>query len=117
MAIAYHVGTVLSIGLFLYYGLACLFADGMVAEFERFGLARLRRLTGALELLGALGLAVGYLIPAVTVVSAGGLTALMVLGVATRVRVRDSLLETLPAAVLGLVNLYLLLYATGVAGG
>lgn len=106
----------LSISLFLYYGAASLVADGMVAEFERFGLSRFRRLTGVLELLGAVGLAVGLFLPAITVVSAGGLALLMALGVAVRVRVGDTALETLPAVVLGLVNLFILLSATGVIG-
>ena len=106
----------LSISLFLYYGTASLLADGMVAEFERFGLSRFRRMTGVLELLGALGLAVGLFLPAITVVSAGGLALLMALGVAVRVRVGDAALETLPAVVLGVVNLFILLFATGVVG-
>ena len=111
LATAYHIGTFLSIALFLYYGAACLFAEGMVEEFERFGLARLRRLTGMLELLGATGLAVGYLIPVVTLISATGLTLLMALGVVTRIRVRDSFIEIVPAAALGLINLYIVLYS------
>ncbi|MBT8405378.1 MAG: DoxX family protein [Gemmatimonadetes bacterium] len=116
MALSFHVCTTLSIALFLYYGIACLFADGMVAEFERFGLARFRRLTGALEISGAVGLGVGYLLPAATLVSAAGLTLLMILGVATRIRVRDSVVDTMPAVILGLVNLYILLYALRVIG-
>lgn len=112
----YYACVGLSISLFLYYGTASLLADGMVAEFERFGLSRFRRMTGVLELLGALGLTVGLFLPAITVVSAGGLALLMALGVAVRVRVGDAALETLPAVVLGVVNLFILLSATGVVG-
>ena len=111
--LAYRVSTVLSIGLFLYFGFACLFANGMVAEFERFGLSRFRRLTGSLELLGALGLIVGYLLPVLQLLSAVGLALLMLLGVATRIRVRDSprdsLRETAPAVALLLVNVFIAL--------
>ena len=109
MTLAYRVSTVLSIGLFLYFGFACLFANGMVAEFERFGLSRFRRLTGSLEILGALGLIVGYALPLLRLSSAVGLALLMLLGVATRMHVRDSLLETAPAVALLLVNVFIAL--------
>ncbi len=113
MEIAYQASKVLSIALFLYYGLTCLFTEARVAEFERFGLGHFRRLTGSFEVLGALGLLAGYLVPLFATVASGGLVLLMVLGVATRIRVRDSLLEMLPALVLMLVNLYILTYAMG----
>ncbi len=45
MGFAYHVANAISISLFLYYGLLCLFADGMVDESERYGLARFCRFT------------------------------------------------------------------------
>lgn len=109
MTLAYHVSTVLSIGLFLYYGFSCLFANGMVAEFARFGLSRFRRLTGSLELLGAIGLIVGYLLPVLQLLSAMGLALLMLLGVATRLRARDSLHETAPAVALLMVNTFIAL--------
>lgn len=112
MGLAYHTATVTSVLLFLGYGLVVLFADGMVEEFERFGLSRFRRLTGTLEVLGAIGLAVGYLLPWVAVLSATGLAVLMLLGVGVRVRVRDSILETLPAVVLLVLNAWIAVRAT-----
>ncbi len=59
MGLVYHVANAVSIALFLYYGMACLVAGGMADEFERYGLSRFRRVTGALEVLGALGLLAG----------------------------------------------------------
>ena len=120
MALAYQLSKALSILLFLYYGSACLFSEAMVAEFERFGLARWRRLTGGLEVLGALGLLTGYFIPILEVAAAAGLSLLMILGVATRIRVRDTVVEMLPALVLMLLNLFILIYAIhagSLAGG
>lgn len=111
MTLAYHGATILSVVVFLYYGLAVLFANGMVAEFERYGLSRWRKLTGALEVLGALGLIAGQFVSVLVVVSAAGLTALMALGVMTRIRVRDSAMETMPAAVLMVVNAFITSYA------
>jgi hypothetical protein len=110
MTVAYHILTVLSIAVFMGYGASCLFANGMAAEFERFGLSRFRRLTGSLEVLGALGLLAGYQIPLLQLFSAAGLALLMLLGVSTRLRVRDSVQDTVPAAVLMLVNTYIAWY-------
>ena len=112
MHLIYQASMALSITAFLLYGSSCLFSGGMIAEFERFGLARFRRLTGALEVAGALGLIAGYFVPPLVVAASAGLSLLMVLGVITRVRVRDSLLVMLPALVLLLANLYVFIYAT-----
>jgi hypothetical protein len=84
----------------------------MDAEFKRYGLTRFRRLVGALECLGALGLVAGHFSPPVLVLAAAGLTALMVLAVVTRVRIGDSLVQAMPAIVLLLLNAFVLGVAT-----
>lgn len=111
MTAAYYAVTILSVIVFLSYGATCVFANGMAAEFTRYGLGRYRLLTGVLEMLGALGLAAGQLFPILAVVSASGLSLLMALGVLTRVRARDSLAETLPAGVLMVLNAWLAVQA------
>ncbi|NNF04062.1 MAG: DoxX family protein [Rhodothermales bacterium] len=113
MSPVYHALAALSIGLFLYYGFSCLFSEGMVEEFERFGLSRFRRTTGALEMLGALGLILGYAVPEIAALSAAGLTVLMILGTWTRIRVGDAFVEMIPAIVLGAVNAVLVWMALG----
>ena len=60
MQITFEVARALSILAFLSYGVTCLVTTRMVAEFQRYGLARFRRMVGALELLGAIGMLVGY---------------------------------------------------------
>ena len=103
----------LSILVFLGYGLLCLFSDGMVEEFRRYGLGRFRRLVGSLEVAGALGLSAGFAFRPFAVLSATGLSVLMLFAVLARIRVRDSLLQTLPALVLLLVNLFITSYTIG----
>ena len=116
MDLAYRASIIVSVLLFLYYGLSCLFSDGMMAEFRRFGLSRFRRLTGSLEVMGALGLLAGFLVPIFTLLASAGLALLMLLGVFTRVRVGDSALETLPAVILLGMNVFIFLYALGMGG-
>jgi len=109
MALAHVSAALISAALVLTYGFLVLYFDGMRAEFERFGLSRYRRLTGVLEVVGGGGLLVGLLVAEVMLVASGGLVLLMVLGVLTRVRVRDPLLEIVPAVAVLLVNLFILL--------
>jgi hypothetical protein len=107
MDLAFRAALATSILLFLWYGGTALFGDGMVADFERFGLAHFRRVTGGFELLGALGLLAGLAVPRLVVPAATGLALLMVGGIVTRLRVRDPLLELLPAVVLLAINLFI----------
>ena len=111
MEIAFEVCRILSAIAFLGYGAACLGTQHMVAEFERFGLGRFRLFVGALEFLGGLGLLLGHLYFPLLLVSSGGLTLLMLLGVWTRIRVGDSLLESLPAFLFFLLNGFVLWHA------
>jgi len=105
---------ILSIVSFAFYGTSCLLSETMVAEFKRFGLARFRRLTGALQLAGSVGLVAGFYFPAILVSSAAGLAALMFLGVLVRIRIRDPLIATIPAAFYFFLNL---LIATSALSG
>lgn len=113
MNVLYQACKVISIVLFMYYGLAVLVSSAMVEDFERFGLARFRKLTGVLELIGSLGLILGYFVPQFTVAAAGGLTLMMGVGVVVRLRCGDSLTDALPATVMLLINLYIVVYALG----
>lgn len=107
MTLVHQALTAFSVIVFLYFGTSCLFADGMKADFERFGMSRLRILTGVLEVMGAVGLVVGQFVPELVIVSASGLALLMMMGLITRIRVRDPLHEMLPAGVLLVVNAFL----------
>ncbi len=114
MTLAPTIAAVISAVLILFYGFLVLFFHGMEAEFERFGLSRYRRLTGVLEVLGGVGLLVGIVVPEIMLVASGGLALLMVLGVITRIRVRDTLLESLPAWLVLIVNVFIFVNAWSV---
>ena len=80
----------------------------MDAEFRRYGLAKFRRLVGALECLGALGRLAGHFGRPVLVLAAACVALLMVLAAVTRVRIGDSFAQALPAIVLFVVNAFVL---------
>lgn len=68
------------------------------------GLLRVRKLTGALEVLGALRLLAGHLAPPPVVPSAAGPALLMAAGVMVRFRSGDSVGQVLQAFAMLLVN-------------
>ena len=103
-----NLAVLLSSCAFLFYGVNCLVSQKMRDEFVRFGLGRQRILTGILQLLGALGLIFGYFFsPLIACISAGGLTILMFSGFVVRIKIRDSVLESLPSLIFALINLYI----------
>ena len=94
---------------FFGYGLSCIFSNRMKAEFARYGLPGYRLLIGWLQLLGSAGLAMGFLIPALTHLSSLGLSLLMLLGVALRIRIHDPLFAIAPAFFFMCLNLVIFL--------
>ena len=93
---------------FLIYGTLCISTNHMVNEFNRFGLAKFRRLTGYLEILGALGQIIGfYFSPEINAFSTLGLATLMFMGVVIRIKIKDNWYEIMPALALLLLNSYL----------
>ena len=111
MGAVYEVLKAVSILAFLFYGLHVLFTDAMAAEFQRYGLAGFRKLTGVVEVLGALGLIAGYFVPVLVVAAAGGLALLMALGVGVRFRSGDSVGQALQALAMFAINLFICVYA------
>ena len=81
------------------YGWSCLKTQYMIAEFKRYQLAHFRKLTGQLQLLGATGLAVGFLIPDIGGLAAAGLSLQMACGLGVRVKIKDSWFRCLPAII------------------
>ena len=93
--------------VFVWYGLNALISESMVAEFERYRLARLRALTGTLQVAASVGIVVGHFYRPILLISAGGLATMMFLGVLTRIRIKDPLPAAVPALVLCVLNLFI----------
>lgn len=94
---------------FLFYGASCLFSEKMKLEFDRFQLTNQhRKLTGILQLTGAIGLIIGLLNSGVlAMLASAGLSLLMFLGVGVRIRIKDPIKDTLPAAFFALLNFFI----------
>lgn len=79
----------------------------MKKEFIRFGLEKFGLLTALLEIAGSLGLLAGLLINSILLISSGGLALLMFLGLLVRIKVKDSLLVSMPALFYMALNSYI----------
>ena len=96
---------------FFLYGISCLFTENMKNEFIRFGLNPYQRIiTGVSQLLGSFGLILGYFSYDlwISLLAATGLFILMLSGFIVRVKIKDSLAQTLPSFLFMLFNLYLI---------
>jgi hypothetical protein len=93
---------------FTFFGIGCFIAPHMKLEFLRYGLVNQRKLVGLLQILGALGLFVGYYFsPFLVLISAGCLSLLMFLGFGVRIKIRDSIFQSTPAFFYALLNAYI----------
>lgn len=80
----------------------------MNEEFKRFGLSEVqRKLTGIFQLLGSVGLMAGFFISWLGIASALGLTIMMLVAFAVRIKIKDSLTQTAPSLVFLLLNAWI----------
>ena len=96
---------------FLGYGLACFLSANLKREFERYRLESQRALVGGLQICAAIGLLLGLSQPWMGRVSAAGLALMMLFAVGVRIKIKDTLLQTLPALLYLALNAYLSLAA------
>ena len=97
-----------SAAAFLFYGVLGLTSQSVKDDFERFDLPNLRRLTGILEVLGSLSLLVGLRWPPALWIGSAGLALLMLIAFSIRIRMKDSLAQSIPSFSLMCLNLYIL---------
>ncbi len=79
----------------------------MKQEFLRYRLGAQRMLVGALQGFAGIGLLAGMSQPWMGQLAAGGLALMMLIAVIVRFQIKDSLLQTSPAAFYLVLNTYL----------
>ncbi len=88
-------------------GLGCFFSAYLQAEFRRYRLEAQCRLVGALQCAAAVGLIAGIFLPWIGQAAAGGLALMMLVALGVRVRIKDGLVQMLPATGYLALNAYL----------
>jgi uncharacterized membrane protein len=108
MAIGLNTLLVIISGIaFILYGISLFISKKMKNEFIRFNLEKYTNLVGGLELLGGLGLLIGLIYNELLILSSMGLSLLMLMGVLTRIKIKDNLKQSLPAILFLLLNSYI----------
>jgi len=80
----------------------------MIDEFKRFGMTdSQRKLTGLLQIAGSAGLLAGLFYPGIGLLSAAGLSAMMLVAFIVRIKIKDSLMQSLPSIIFMLINAWL----------
>lgn len=92
---------------FLGFGSACFWSPYMNHEFKRYRLGAWRPLIGTMQLAASVGLLAGLSEPWMGCAAAAGLAMMMLTGVGVRIKIKDSLLQTLPALFYLALNAYL----------
>jgi len=92
---------------FVAYSISYFISPHMKSEFERFNLKKLGIFVIILEILGAFGLLVGLFFKPLMLISSVGLATLMLLGLITRIKSKDSFLVSLSALFYMILNTYI----------
>lgn len=83
----------------------------MRREFVRWGLGSQRLLVGGLQLCAVMGLLAGFEQPFIGRAASIGLALMMIVAVGVRIRIKDSLMQTAPALLYLVLQVYLSLVA------
>lgn len=95
---------------FIYFGINCFYSKFIIAEFERYGLPKYRKLTGYLQIIGAVGLLIGlYFSPLLLLLASIGLCILMLSGFIVRIKIRDNFIKSSPSFTFAALNLLIAL--------
>ncbi|MFD1061818.1 DoxX family protein [Winogradskyella litorisediminis] len=90
---------------FLYFGFSCFFSKFIISEFQRYGLPKYRKLTGTLQLIGAVGLLLGlYKSNVLLLIASAGLFLLMLAGFIVRIKIKDNFFKSSPAFIFAVIN-------------
>jgi hypothetical protein len=80
----------------------------MIEEFKRFGLTdSQRKITGNLQIAGSAGLLTGLIFPAIGLLAAAGFTAMMLVALFVRIKIKDSIVQSLPSVIFMMLNAWL----------
>ena len=92
---------------FFYYGLNSLFSKRMIDEYKRWGFSKYRKIIGLLQFLASLALFAGFYFRVLISIVSFLLFLMMVVAVFTRIKVKDSIIATLPSFLYAIINLFI----------
>ena len=97
--LAHNILVIFTAASFLYYATSALTTKRMAIEFERYGFSDKRVFIAVSQILGALGLLMGLIMPIIGILTSAGFTVQMVSAWVVRRRIGDAFQQSLPAVV------------------
>ena len=96
---------IFSAASFLIYALGSFFSKRMLIEYKRWGYEKSRVLVGYFQLFGAAGLIIGCYSPKFLLFSSLLLSLMMIKAISIRIKIKDSIKNTIPAILYFIINL------------
>ena len=95
---------------FIVYSSMSIFSKKMILEYKRWGYQRLRILIALFQLLGGIGLLLGMFHPLLLMLVSFLLMIMMIFAIIVRIKIRDTIVNTLPAIIYALLtfNIFLI---------
>jgi len=76
----------------------------MILEYNRWGYKNFRKILASLQFLGGFGLLIGLHFPLLLTIVSASLTLMMIIAIYVRIRIKDNMLNTLPAILYAILN-------------
>ena len=90
---------------FLVYGISSFSSKRMISEYKRWNCQDYRYVIATLQILAGIGLFLGLLYPLLICVVSSLLTIMMFVAIFVRIRIKDTIINTLPAIFYSILNL------------
>ena len=89
---------------FLFYGLSSFYSRRMILEYERWGCEKFRETIAILQILGSIGLLIGYYFTLLLPLVSALFTLMMIVAIFVRIRIKDNIIKLLPAILYAVIN-------------
>ena len=90
---------------FLFYGVNSFYSKRLISEYERWGYNKQRIIISVLQILASFGIIIGtYFFPFLLSIVSFSLTIMMLVAVFARIKIKDSIANTIPAIFYVIIN-------------
>lgn len=76
----------------------------MILEYKRWGYKKFRKIIALLQFLGGFGLLIGLYFPLLLIIVSASLTLMMITAIYVRIRIKDHIINALPAILYAILN-------------
>lgn len=89
---------------FLFYGISSFYSSRMILEYKRWGCEKFRKTIAILQILGGIGLLIGYFFALLLTLVSALFTLMMIVAIFVRIRIKDNIIKLLPAILYAVIN-------------